>query len=231
MRELSKGAEATLFLEKNRILKKRIAKRYRHAKIDSHLRKIRTSAEARLLNRARRAGANTPRIYSVGKYDIEMERIKGERFKELMQEKERKEITRLLERLGREIALLHNNDLIHGDLTTSNILLEDDRIYFIDFGLGEVSKSIEKRSTDLKLLKNIIKSTHSKYENEFKYLLKGYRKKADNADEVLARLENIEQRGRYVKRKAGHEQGKNAQTGSEQEQGKNAQRASKGEIK
>ncbi len=202
MRQVSKGAEATLFLEKNKIFKERLEKRYRHARIDSHLRKTRTSAEARLLNRARRAGLNTPQVLSVQKYTIEMSYVKGKSLKELMKGMEQKEIRKVLKELGGEIGIMHNHDIIHGDLTTSNIIIAEGKIYFIDFGLGEVSKSVEKKSTDLKLMKSIVNSTHSEHEKEFKYLLKGYERTSENAKQILDRLEGIEDRGRYVKRRA-----------------------------
>lgn len=207
MSELAKGAEATIFLENGNAIKERAEKRYRHAKIDAHLRKTRTAAEARLLNRARRAGLNTPKIYAVEKYRIEMEYIKGEKLKDLLDRKGSEEAGELLGKLGNEMAVMHNNGIIHGDLTTSNIIRMDDALYFIDFGLGEVSNSIEKKSTDLKLLKHVIKSTHSKREKEFVHFLDGYAKKADGAKEIIARLGDIETRGRYAKRKKEQETG------------------------
>lgn len=201
MKELSRGAEATIFLDNGNAVKERAEKRYRHAKIDSHLRKTRTAAEARLLNRARRAGLNTPKIFAVEKYKIEMEYVKGEKLKDLLDKKGAAEAGKLLKKLGAEIAVMHNSGIIHGDLTTSNIIKADDSFYLIDFGLGEVSSSIEKKSTDLKLLKQVIKSTHSKHEKEFAHFLEGYSGKAEGAKEILARLGEIETRGRYAKRK------------------------------
>jgi len=201
MRELSRGAEATIYLDNGKAIKERAEKRYRHAKIDAHLRKTRTAAEARLLNRARRAGLNTPKIFAVEKYRIEMEHVKGEKLKDILDEKGSAEIGKLMKKLGAEIAVMHNSGIIHGDLTTSNVIKADNSLYFIDFGLGEVSNSTEKKSTDLKLLKNVIKSTHSKHEKEFAHFIEGYSGRSDNPKEILGRLGDIETRGRYAKRK------------------------------
>jgi len=88
-------------------------------------------------------------------------------------------------------------------LTTSNIILKDDQIYFIDFGLGFFSRRIEDQGMDLNLLFEALKSTHFKilslcWEN----IVKGYKQEYKYAEQVLKRVEEIEARARYVERKA-----------------------------
>lgn len=206
MQVMKRGAEAVLFLDKQDsedvVIKERIKKGYRIAEIDSKLRKQRTKGEAFLISSARRAGLSTPKILSVDEtgFKIIMEFIPGKRLKELLNETDNKTREMIAEELGKNVALLHSNKIVHGDLTTSNMIFHDNKIYFIDFGLGFFSQRIEDYAMDLAVLEEAIKSTHYKYLNElWQNILKGY-STADISKEVLKRLEEIEKRGRYVKR-------------------------------
>ncbi len=201
MKIIKRGAEAVLYRTDGSIVKDRIKKNYRISEIDNELRTQRTRLEARLLSEGRRSGVATPQVFSVEENRIVMEHIEGERLKELINktdEKSRKWIANLI---GISVALLHNAGIIHGDLTTSNMILKGKKIYFIDFGLGSFSKRIEDFATDLSVLKEALKSTHYKYLNSlWQNIIKAYKEKNPNAEKVLAQLENIEKRGRYVKR-------------------------------
>jgi len=96
---------------------------------------------------------------------------------------------------------MHKNGIVHGDLTTSNMILKNNKIYFIDFGLGEFSKRIENFAIDLSVLKEAFKSTHFKHLNLlWQSFIKGYKQTNDKSKEVLESLNEIEKRGRYVKR-------------------------------
>ena len=207
-RELKMGAEARLTLNGNVVTKERIKKSYRLEQIDSSLRKARTSQEASLLQKAARAGVNVPRVLKVDKetFSIEMEFISGELIDKIIDEK-------LSAELGREIALMHDNSIIHGDLTTSNIIVKSDKrqansdkphVYFIDFGLGEISDSAEKKAVDLRVLKEAIRANHpQKADSLNSIILKSYKTHSKKAEEVLKRLEDVESRGRYkVREKA-----------------------------
>src|SRR3989344_2674384 len=157
-RELKLGAEARIILKDKVVIKERIKKSYRLAQIDSVLRKERTSAEAGLLQKAARAQANVPKVLKVDKENntIEMEFIEGTLIDKVIDE-------RLAKELGKEIAVLHDNSIIHGDLTTSNILVKQEpqaRVYFIDFGLGSFSDSVEEKAMDLHVLKEAIEANH-----------------------------------------------------------------------
>lgn len=55
---------------------------------------------------------------------------------------------------------IDNSGVIHGDLTTSNMIYKDDQIYLIDFGLSYVKTSIEDRAVDLYVLERAFISTH-----------------------------------------------------------------------
>ena len=77
------------------------------------------------------------------------------------------------------------------------MILKDNKVYFIDFGLGFISNKIEDKAVDLHLLKQALQSKHYKiYEKGFNYILEGYRK-SKNFENTIKRLEKVEKRGRY----------------------------------
>jgi len=204
---IARGAEAILYREKldgqEALVKERIRKSYRLPQIDSELRSQRTRREARLLSEARRCGVATPKVFFVDEKSckIIMEFIKGKMLKELFNEASEKDAADMAKKTGEQIALLHSGGIVHGDLTTSNLILSEGRIYFIDFGLGEVSQRIEDFATDLSVLKEAIKSTHfRRLDILWKSVEKGYKSSNPNAEAVFRRMEAIEKRGRYSKR-------------------------------
>ena len=102
--------------------------------------------------------------------------------------------------IGEQVALIHDSDIVHGDLTTSNMILRNGKVYFIDFGLGFVSNKEEHKAVDIHLLKQAFESRHYKYFEEFfSWFLKGYQK-SENCDKVMKRLEKVEKRGRYKRK-------------------------------
>jgi N6-L-threonylcarbamoyladenine synthase/protein kinase Bud32 len=139
---VAKGAEANLYqdqyLDHAVMVKKRIPKNYRIEEIDKHLRKKRTKSESKLLAEAKRCGVMTPLVYDINLKEstITMEDVEGTLVKDFFSDGELTEIISIAHKIGESIAQLHNCGIIHGDLTTSNILLKGDHIIFIDFGLG-----------------------------------------------------------------------------------------------
>lgn len=112
------------------------------------------------------------------------------------------DIKELCAKIGTAIGKLHSIDLVHGDLTTSNMILRGDDLYFIDFGLGEHSKRIEDKGVDMNLLYEALSSTHFKILNLcWETIIKAYRKEFKNADAVIEKVKEIEARSRYAKRK------------------------------
>src|SRR3989344_3805520 len=187
MESFKQGAEAVLkktsYLGMDSVLKERQQKKYRHAKLDEKIRKERTGIEARLINRAKTAGVRTPAIYSIDRKGtaILMEFVEGRRMKEALNRKNHKE---LLKELGKNIAALHNNSIIHGDLTTSNIILHNKKLVFVDFGLGYNSSKNEDKATDLLVFKKTFNATHFAIANGWEELLRAYVAKADNGRET-----------------------------------------------
>lgn len=195
------GAEAVLDRSRDFIVKERISKGYRLKHIDEKLRKIRTRREARLMLKASEV-IDAPKIADVGLYSIKMEFIDGLKLSEHLDgfsdEKRRKVCFSVGEGVGR----MHNIDIIHGDLTTSNMILKNECVYFIDFGLGFVDKKAEHKAVDLHLIRQALESKHSLHsEDSFKWLVKGYKGSCRDANKILDRLEIVERRGRHKRKK------------------------------
>lgn len=197
---ISKGAEADIYLHNDMIRKERIPKAYRVKALDELLRKVRTKREARLLSLARRAGVATPFVLDVDNQStaIEMSHVRGEKLKNVLDKLSSTERKKICREIGRLAAKLHSSGIIHGDLTTSNMILSEGKIFFIDFGLGEVSEAVEDKGVDLLVFKRSLRSTHYRHEKEcFEAFLRGYKSEYKGHEEVIQRLRVIERRGRY----------------------------------
>lgn len=188
---IGSGAEATISLNAdNNIEKSRIKKDYRIPEIDTLLRVFRTKKEAKIINKLQKI-IPVPKILNVTEYDIEMEHIDGIQLKKLLDN--RLELAGLI---GKNLSLMHDANVIHGDLTTSNMILKDDVLYFIDFGLSFDSTRVEDKAVDIHLFKQALESKHYKvFEKAYKEFLEGY--SPNNREEILDRLRVVEQRGRY----------------------------------
>jgi TP53 regulating kinase-like protein len=180
-----------------RIIKDRFKKEYRIKEIDEKLRKFRTKREAKILEKLSIINFPSPRLINTDeKEKITMANIPGQLLKNILE----KNYKKLSKEIGEKVAVLHNNHIIHGDLTTSNMVLnkDDNKIYFIDFGLSFFSHKTEDKAVDLHLLKQALESKHYKvWEKAFKEILESYKRKAENSDEIIKRLEKVEKRGRY----------------------------------
>lgn len=197
MKKIAQGAEAVIFEEKRRVLKHRVEKGYRISEIDLMLRKRRTRSEAKMLREARRHGIDTPQILEESDFDITMEKIDGRKLRDVFDRGWKKHS----ENIGKIAATLHRNDMIHGDLTTSNMILKDGKIFLIDFGLGYISKREEDKAVDLYLLRRSLQSTHFKVaEKAWDMLLKVYQKDYPESKRIISRLVEIQRRGRYTEK-------------------------------
>ncbi|MCW4000256.1 MAG: Kae1-associated kinase Bud32 [Candidatus Bathyarchaeota archaeon] len=207
-RLIKKGAEASLFQTewhgKEAVLKVRVPKRYRPAELDRQIRSYRTIHEPQLMHEAKAAGVPTPLIYMVNVPDatIVMEYIEGRQVKQVLNQASQQIRQQLCIQIGEATAKLHKSGLIHGDLTTSNMILAGDgRIFFVDFGLGEKNLEVEARGVDLHLLKRALQSTHFGFWEEcFQGVLCGYGTVlgVEAAEKVYEKIREIERRGRYV---------------------------------
>ena len=196
---IAQGAEAKLFLEDNKILKNRFRKTYRLQELDNKLRGSRTRREAKILEKLNAINFPVPKLMkSDEKENLIIEKINGRLVKDVLGDSDYKT---LCSEIGTKIAILHNNSIIHGDLTTSNMIFNKE-IYFIDFGLSFFSGKAEDKAVDLHLLKEALESKHYRiWEDCFKCALAAYKKEAKGSNETLKRLETVETRGRYRAKK------------------------------
>lgn len=207
-RVIAKGAEADLvFMEWNglkALAKRRNPKRYRHPELDLRMRKTRTKTEADIIHRAKMSGVPTPLLYQVDPEEavIVMEYIDGVKVRDAVDGLTDRERRKLFKRIGGYAGRLHGAGVIHGDLTTSNILKQGDRLVFIDFGLAEVSTEVEKRGVDLNLMDRMLTSTHYRHREELLVaFLEGYRGAlGEEAEEAVTRMIEVARRGRYVEK-------------------------------
>ncbi|MFX1395219.1 MAG: KEOPS complex kinase/ATPase Bud32 [Promethearchaeota archaeon] len=210
---IRKGAEANLYyghwFDQEVIFKYRIPKNYRIEELDKRIRDTRTLNEARALIKVKNYGLNVPQVYEIDTTNstIVMKFIKGEKLKNILNNLKDTNKKEIFKNIGSNIATLHINGHIHGDITTSNIIItKNQKIFFIDFGLHEYSDSIEDKSVDIHLLKRVLISTHGKdYNICYNAFLKGYKEKyakydAEECQQIIKNIEVIETRGRYVKK-------------------------------
>lgn len=202
---IGKGAEADLYLREDKVSKIRISKAYREPLLDRHLRRTRTRREARLLSLARRAGVATPFVTDVDNtsYTLEMSYVPGKQVRRLLPSLTCDERGELCTRIGEAVGRLHTANIIHGDLTTANMLLHGEKIYFIDFGLGGISDAVEDKGVDLLVFKKALHSSHYRYEKEcWTGFEEGYSSTYKDSRAALERLRLIARRGRYFPERA-----------------------------
>jgi len=203
-RLLYQGAEAKIICDsyygRSVVKKHRIRKTYRIKEIDDVLISSRTKEEAKLIHAARKQGVCVPVLFDVDllRGTLTMSKIKGKRIKDIFDELDDKKRKDLCIQIGRSIARLHNSHIIHGDMTTSNMILSGDKVFFIDFGLGEINHELEAKGVDLHVLMEAMESTHSKYAGDFSSVLEGYEKEYDgDVRLVKKKIDDIIKRGRY----------------------------------
>jgi len=204
---IRKGAEADLYqdcwLGLKVVRKVRKAKAYRIPQLDFEIRGSRTGSEAQLIHDAKRAGVPTPLIYMVdpATTTIIMQFVEGPRVREALDLMSPRDREALCQRIGMLMGRLHSSGIVHGDLTTSNIIISGETVFLIDFGLAEYSQELEKRGIDLLLMKRSLQATHYLCAKEcFDSVVRGYADVMgeDISREVLKRVDEIVRRGRYA---------------------------------
>ena len=189
--EIGRGAEAVITLDGDTVKKSRPGKSYRQPELDSRIRTERTLREARITSEARRLGVLTPIISDVTRFELKMERIKGEKLKDIISP----ELSRMV---GETVGKLHRGGIIHGDLTTSNMILSRGRICLIDFGLSFYEKTVEAQGVDVHVYFQTLESTHDRPRVLMEAFVAGYIKTNPQAEAVLQRVKEIKARGRYL---------------------------------
>ena len=201
---IKRGAEADLvrteFLCRPAVAKRRVPKGYRLKALDDELRRSRIRMEARLMSEARSAGVSVPILYDIDSAEgtVVMEFIAGPTVKEIF-DRGGTTAAKTARTLGRIVGRLHRAGIVHGDLTTSNMIVRDRRIVLIDFSLGAKDDRAEARGVDLHLLREALVSAHARATTYYREVLRGYRETmGKETDAVLAAIRDIEGRGRYT---------------------------------
>jgi TP53 regulating kinase and related kinases len=196
---VKRGAEADIYIvdwdNKKAVSKMRSPKSYRHQELDLAIRKYRTIHEARFMSAAKSAGIITPFVHFVDpvRAEIIMEFIEGQNIRDAL-------TPDICYKIGRYAALLHGRNIIHGDLTTSNFVMNK-RLVLLDFGLSYYSERTEDMATDIRLIKEVFTSAHISVRNAFPCFVEGYTSVAGRkkTDKILENVRTIEQRGRYAR--------------------------------
>jgi TP53 regulating kinase-like protein len=212
-----RGAEADLMLDEwagtPAVYKFRKRLPYRLLELDRAIRAHRTIHEAQMVHQARRGGVRTPYIYYVGPSEslLVMEYITGDRLKQLLSEDEGGDYdddhhhhpAEMMFSFGRVAGLLHTAGIMHGDLTTSNVIVnKNGELTVIDFGLSLHSQKVEDHAVDLRLIKETLNGAHSRISTRaFSSFLEGYGGEVGDSRlaTVRRKLVEIERRGRYAR--------------------------------
>lgn len=152
------------------------------------------------MSEARAAGVSVPILYDINLLEnkIVMEFVEGPTAKDVL-DRGGPPALKVARGIGEIVGRLHRAGIIHGDLTTSNMIVRDGRIVMIDFSLGGREDGVEARGVDLHLLKEALGSAHARAASYYREALKGYRKTMGKAaEDVIAKVKEIESRGRYT---------------------------------
>jgi len=206
---LKQGAEArvykTTFMGRACIVKERFPKKYRHPQLDAKLTKQRLNQETRQINKCKLVGIPTPNIYHVdvpaGR--IYLEFLEGTTLREFIIAKgvAASECMAIMKEIGVMLATIHSKDMVHGDLTTSNLMVREgtSQVVLIDFGLSVNTRNPEDKAVDLYVLERAFASTHPRSEPLFAAIMESYAasgRDQPQAQAVLKKLEEVRARGR-----------------------------------
>ena len=203
MKLINRGAEAdvysTIWNKKKAILKIRKKKSYRNALLNQKIRKQRTIRESQILSQVKSFGISTPLIYflDTNKCSILMQQIDGKVVRDLQDS----EIVKICSEIGKIVGIMHKNGIMHGDLTTSNFIVDKKKLFLIDFGLANRTEKPDDHAVDLRLFKEILNSAHARVmEKSWKNFQKGYSKTVGlkYSKKILNLVAVIESRGRYA---------------------------------
>jgi len=207
-RLLYRGAEADVVLGDwqglEAVFKIRRPLTYRLQVLDEAIRRQRTVHEAEMIHLAKKAGVASPFLYNV---DIQsstlvMQFVRGVRVKDLVASLSDNQLDGAFFEFGQDVARLHRFGIMHGDLTTANVVKNDTRLVFIDFGLSIRTTRLEDHAVDLRLIKETLVGAHPDISAKaLDALNRGYASVVGPARSlaVLKQLQNIERRGRYAR--------------------------------
>ncbi|MFW9778790.1 MAG: KEOPS complex kinase/ATPase Bud32 [Candidatus Heimdallarchaeota archaeon] len=201
---IAKGAEAMVykgkFLDLSVIIKRRPPKKYRLPQIDQIIRLQRLRAEARIIKLAWQLGIRVPALLGIDteKRTLIIEEIKGVTLYELVVTLPAFNLIPIFHELGRQIGLLHRNDIVHGDLTVFNVIVDEEIPWLIDFGLAQMTIEHEKHADDLLLFQNTLKAVSPHYKDLIAGFQSIYLETNENGPKVFEQVKKIASRARYI---------------------------------
>ena len=207
-RLLYKGAEADVIQGEwqgmEAVFKVRRPLTYRLKVLDEAIRRQRTVHEAEMIHLAKGAGVASPALYNVDvpQCTLVMEFVRGERVKDIVPTLPPGELGEIFSEFGAAVAKLHRSGIMHGDLTTANVVRRDRALVFIDFGLSIRTARLEDHAVDMRLIKETLVGAHSGASaRALEALNRGYARVAgpSRTRAVLKQLQSIERRGRYAR--------------------------------
>lgn len=214
------GAEAEVWsgtwMGRPAIKKIRRNRAWRHPDIERRLGYRRMLSEVRILIRIHNTGMPVPAVWDVDLDNgrIIMQKMQGKPLIEVLRDADSNSdfIKTALENSGKAVRMLHRMAITHGDLSTNNILIDQDaNAYLIDFGLSAVEYEVERFGIDLHVMDEILGASHPSILNGIENFIHGYSQWDDNqgpleelsggtpptAKEVLKRLDDVRSRVRY----------------------------------
>ncbi len=199
MKALSIGAEAVVAADekKKTVKKQRLPKSYRIKELDDRLRLHRMRREVKIMEALQQLGVPVPKVLDVDEKaaTITMQLVDGKKVRDALNSSN---CGTIAADIGKNIGTLHSNNIVHGDLTTSNMIQgKDGKIFLIDFGLSLFSNKEEDKAVDLHLFRQALESSHHELaEKSFAEAMKAYKESNTGWKNVLARLEKVDKRGR-----------------------------------
>jgi len=203
-----RGAEADVYRGRwcglPAVFKFRKPLEYRLPKLDATIRGQRTVRESQMIHLAKEAGVRSPFLYYSSPVEalLVMEDLGGVRLKSVLDDAKTKRLAPLSRKVGESVGRLHSAGIMHGDLTTSNIMVIGSEVGFIDFGLSVHTSRLEDHAVDLRLIKETLTGAHNSASRSFmRGVLEGYSTVLGNAktDGAVRKLREIERRGRYAR--------------------------------
>ena len=214
------GAEAEVWtgswMGRSAVSKQRRSREWRHPNLDKRLGTRRMVSEAKILMRLHNAGMMVPQVWDLdipgGRLIIQ--RIPGIPLIEILNNAETSEqfVIKALRSTGATIRILHRQAITHGDLSTNNILIDEQgNAVLIDFGLAVIDYEVERFGIDLHVIDEILSASHPNHHGAIELVLSAYLEEekklgsapeqsgglVPTAEEVLERFENVKSRVRY----------------------------------
>ena len=202
-----KGSESFIYcgsyLGKLTLIKERRPKKYRQNQLDGELRIQRLRIESRMIKSALNNNIKVPYLINIDlkSFSLSLEYIEGQNLGLLLSDpnftSEYSNKLTFFKEFGLIVSKLHDIEIIHGDLTPLNILVNTQKeIYILDFGLSYYSNEIKDKSMDLFILFGSLKIFSHDNEDLFDMFLQGY-KTVIGYKSIMENFYKLTNKGRY----------------------------------